>query len=186
MTPDTPTLWIVPRWGGSADHDFYPWLRGQLSALGVAVEGLALDDPPTIEAAIERLAPRLATAADSTLLLGHSVGVQAVLRALATTRRERPLAGLVAVAGWFAVDRPWPTIVPWIETPIDHARARAAVREVHVLVSDDDPFTADFATTRHQFEDRLGARVEVVPGAAHFNAAEEPAVLRTVRALLDV
>jgi len=175
-------LLIIPRWGGTADHDFYPWLRGRLGEV-VRVDHVVLANPPTIDEALEVMVPRLERADARTIVLGHSVGVQAAMRALAAARRPTPLAALIAVAGWFTVDRPWPTIVPWIETPFDHVAMRAAVRELRVLLSDDDLFTADFRATRARFE-QLGATVELEPGAKHFNAVEEPAVERVVRAVL--
>jgi uncharacterized protein len=179
------TVLIVPRWGGSPEHDFYPWLEAQLAARGVATEYVTLDNPPTITAALASLVPRLERAADDSIVLGHSVGVQAAMRALASANRARPLAGLVAVAGWFGVDRPWAEIVPWIETKFEHVRVPHAVRTIRVLISNDDPFTADAGTTRRLFEERLGADVEVVPGNAHFNAPEQPAVLRALHSVLD-
>ena len=41
----------------------------------------------------------------------------------------------------------------------------------------DDPFTADAAANGRLWQERLGAAVEVVPGAGHFNRPEEPPVL---------
>jgi len=82
---------------------------------------------------------------------------QAALRPLAATRRASPLAALLVVAGWFTVDRPWPSLLPWIET---------------------------HATTKADFDARLGAVSQITPRARHFNAADEPAVTRAATALL--
>lgn len=51
---------------------------------------------------------------------------------------------------------------------------RARVPWLSVVISDDDPFTADHVATRARFE-QLGARVRLVPGGRHFNREEEPA-----------
>lgn len=116
-----------------------------------------------------------------TVLLGHSVGCQALLRYLADlpadSSTDLQVAGLVCVAGWFTVDRPWPSIRPWQETPLATDRVRARVPKIVVLLSDNDPFTADHAATAAAYQDRLGAEVAFAPGRQHFNAAEEPAVL---------
>jgi predicted alpha/beta hydrolase family esterase len=113
-----------------------------------------------------------------TTVLGHSVGCQALLHALA--RLTSPIAGMLAVAGWWRVDAPWPTILPWQDQLPDLARVRAVVPELTVLLSDDDPFTRDHAANAELWRERLGARIELIPGARHFNAAEEPAVLATL------
>ena len=55
-----------------------------------------------------------------------------------------------------------------------------------VLVSTNDPFTADAAETRRLFEERLGAEVRIHEGAKHFNASEEPAVLAAAAELFGL
>lgn len=186
-------LLIVPRWAGTPTSDFYPWLRAQLAAqhprLFDSVEALDMPDPqaPVVRAWVEALVQRIgtdATQASRTLLLGHSVGCQAVLRAVATLPHGVAVHGVLGVAGWWSVDRPWPTLLPWIETPFDHARARAVGGRIHVLVSTDDPYTADHEATRRLFVERLGAHVRVIDGARHFNRAEELAVLEALTALV--
>jgi hypothetical protein len=49
-----------------------------------------------------------------------------------------------------------------------------------VLVSDDDPFTPNWRANGRLWEERLGARVQMVPGAAHFNHPVQPAVLHAL------
>lgn len=116
------------------------------------------------------------------VLLGHSVGCLAVLHALAKLPEGVAIAGAVLVAGWFTVDKPWDTLRPWMDTSVDTEAARRACRTMIVLLSDNDPFTADYEANRRAWVERLGAEVRLVPGAKHFNGAEEPAVLS---ALLD-
>ncbi len=180
-------LCIIPRWGGGPDRDFYPWLRRELAARGRFAEVLSpeMPDPgtPTLEAWPARIAEvvgREPEALARTVLLGHSVGCQAVLRFLAALPAGTRVAGALLVAGWFTVDNPWPTIVPWIETPLDLAAVRAACPRTVVLLSDNDPFTSDHTANRAAWEERLGAEVQVIPGAKHFNEGEAPAVLEAL------
>lgn len=182
------TLTLVPRWAGKPESDFYPWLTGKLreSPQAVtAVRTLAMPQPerPTIDAWVSTLGEALGpTPAPGTVLLGHSVGCQAVLRYLATLPPGSKVDGVLLVAGWWEVDTPWDTLRPWLETPVDLARVRAAAGRVVVLLSDNDPFTSDFARNRQLWRERLGAEVVLAPGARHFNAAEEPVVLDTLLA----
>jgi len=180
-------LCIIPRWGGGPDHDYYPWLRRELAATGRFAEVLSPEMPtpgePSLTAWPARVAEVVGADPDArarTVLLGHSVGCQAVLRYLAGLPAGARVAGALLVAGWFTVDRPWPTIRPWIEAPLDLDAARAACPRLVVLLSDNDPFTADHAANRAAWEARLGAEVRLAPGAQHFNGAEEPAVLATL------
>ena len=176
---------VVGRWSARPDSDFYPWLVEELAQRGASASVLDLPAPdsPTIDAWTAAIA---AASPEGAVLLGHSVGCRAILHFLARSPETvRPCAALL-VAGWFSVDRPWPAILPWIEVPLDTDRVRAACPNIHVLVSDDDPFTADHRATRERFENELGARVTLVPGARHFNAAEEPAVLEVLLPLLSL
>jgi len=183
-------LVVVPRWGGNPGSDFYPWLVSSLADSGLEVVVCDLPDPGT---------PRLDTwppailavlgaereALARTWVLAHSVGCQAALHALAGLPEGLQIAGLLAVAGWWTVDRPWPTILPWQDNLPDVARVRAAVPRVSLLLSDNDPFTADHASNAALWRERLAAEVTMAPGAKHFNnCGEEPAVLAALRRLM--
>lgn len=173
---------LVPRWSGTAASDFYPWLARELAPrLRLEVAPLRPEPgAPQIEACLEELA---GLDPARTLLVGHSVGCQVLMRALARVPDGGRAPALLCVAGWWTVDRPWDTLRPWITTPFDHARTAARCDRIEVLLSDDDPFTSDAEETRRRFIAALGAEVEVVPGRKHFNAAEEPAVLAAIRRL---
>jgi predicted alpha/beta hydrolase family esterase len=142
-------------------------------------------DRPEIEACLEELA---GLRPERTLLVGHSVGCQVLVRALARLREPEAARApaLLCVAGWWTVDRPWDTLRPWIEVPFDHGRTAARCAHIEVLLSDDDPFTHDVEATRRRFVEALGAEVRVAPGRRHFNAPEEPAVLAAVLRILGV
>lgn len=179
-------LFIVPRWAGRPDTDFYLWLESQVreARRGISsVRTLDMPNPaqPTIDAWVGALARAVGPEpAPSTLLMGHSVGCQTVIRYLATLPPGRVIDGVLLVAAWWDVDKPWESIVPWIETPVELARVRAAARRFVVLQSDNDPFTADHARNKRLWEERLGAEVITAPGSRHFNNPREPAVLETL------
>jgi uncharacterized protein len=190
---------IVPRWAGDPGSDWYPWIRAEFgrSHPNLRVDALTLPNPhaPVIDqcvAALEReLGVDLAALA-STLLVGHSVGCQALMRYLADQANVSQVEGaeagvaptLVCVAGWWTVDAPWPAIRPWLDTPIALPRLRGNASRVITLLSDDDPFTSDWRTNKSTWEQRLDADVRVSSGARHFNRAEEPAVLELLTALI--
>jgi hypothetical protein len=186
----TRALVVVPRWGGNPASDYYPWLTEQLREQTpppfepIQVLGMPRPEQPEISTWV----PALAAAADAlpaeqTVLVGHSVGCQAVLRYLAAQPEGRRFAGVLLVAAWWTVDQPWPSLLPWQEPVPRLERARAAAGRVVVLLSDNDPFTADPGPNGQLWRERLGAEVRLVPGAKHFNGAREPAVLEALSAL---
>jgi len=179
-------LVIVPRWGGDASSDFYPWLRERVAdEVDAVITSTLLPTPslPEIEPSVADLLARLGDAGSDVLMMGHSVGNQVVMRALAE-RGGPPVVGCLLVAGWYAVDEPWNSLMPWVDTPIDDARVRAVAGEVRVLVSTNDRFTSNYGMTQRAFESRLGAAVRVVEGRDHFNGTKQPEVLEELRVLL--
>lgn len=175
MDPDR--IVLIPRWSGTADSDFYPWLRDQLGREVETVPLLPAPNAPEVAATVAAALRILGSDPEAlarTLVIGHSVGAQVAMRALASQPEGASVRALVCVAGWWTVDQPWPSLLPWQE-PFDVARVRAG--SVRVVISDNDPFTADHRTTARLFAERIGAEVTVVSGAKHFNQPIEPAVL---------
>lgn len=183
-------LVVIPRWAGTPASDWYPWLQRELGKDPVrtfdevVVPAMPNPNEPTISAWVSRV--RQVLGADPqelarTVIVGHSVGCQAVLRALAELPEGLCVNGVLCVAGWFWTDAPWPSLMPWIETPLDVSRARdAAAGRIAVLLSDNDPHTWDWRANRKAWQERLNATAVVAPGASHFNSGQSPIVLKTL------
>lgn len=54
-----------------------------------------------------------------------------------------------------------------------------------VLLSDDDPFTTDWAGNAALWRERLAAEVILARGGRHFNNVQEPAVLAALLRSLE-
>jgi predicted alpha/beta hydrolase family esterase len=185
---------IVPRWGGGPNNDWYPWMRGELGRSHPRVRVDVLELPnrnaPVIEQCVATLEAELGndlSALAGTLLLGHSVGCQALMRYLAEQPESsdpEAVPELLCVAGWWTIDEPWPAIRPWIDSPIALQRLRANTGAVTVLLSDDDPFTADWRSNESTWVQRIEAEVRVIVGGRHFNGEHEPAVLDLIQSRL--
>src|SRR5262249_25954077 len=117
--------------------------------------------------------------------LAHSVGCQALLRSLAELPEGTELGGALCVAGWWEIDRPWDSIRPWLAPIPNLSRIRTKIKKLRLILSDNDPFTADHVRTGQQWQELLGAELHLSPGGKHFNAPEEPAVLAALLTLLS-
>jgi predicted alpha/beta hydrolase family esterase len=178
---------VAPRWGGTPADDWYPWATGELERDGVSLEALEMPDPtePEIDAWVAAVSAGLAGGVPAeTVLVGHSVGCRAALGAVERLPDGVALRGLVLAAAWWDVDDPWPSILPWQALGHDATRIQAAAGRPLVLLSDNDPFTADWQRNSDEWVERLDADVRVYTGVKHFNASQEPAVLAAIRELL--
>ena len=183
---------IVPRWGGIAEDDWYPWLIGEVGDAFPDVETVVAPMPDPSNPTIAGWVPAIAAAVGDqparltrTVLVGHSVGCQAALRFLDGLADGTAVAAFVAVAGWWTVDEPWDTLMPWIETPVDLERVRARAGRVTLVLSDNDPFTSDHVKNAEAWSGRVGATVEMAPGRAHMNDRQEPEVLSAILAEIE-
>lgn len=88
---------IVPRLDAGPGDDWYPWLARELN---VPVRVIRYEDaggPRTDEVDFRRLLAN--EPPESVLVIGHSVGCQAALRALARLDEDARVAGLACIAG---------------------------------------------------------------------------------------
>jgi predicted alpha/beta hydrolase family esterase len=178
---------IVHRWGGSPGADWYPWLRDELRALEpppfdeIAIPAMPDPDRPDPKTWVPALAEWLGhdrAELAETILVGHSVGCQTIVRTLALLSQGQEVEGVLLVAPWFWLDEDErdETSALWEETGFDEGAARRAAGRVVALLSDDDPFTSDWEANARACEKRLGAETVVEPGRGHFSETREPRV----------
>jgi len=197
-TPVTKTVYIVPRWAGTAENDWYPWLKSQLAAAsaedGVNYQVRALNMPawdlPVIERAVDYLREVLPPSQlnENVILVGHSVGCLAILHYLASVAKEeepRKIGGVLCVAGWFSVDSPWQDILNWMHAPVEYEAARTLIPQdkLMVLLSDDDPYTSGYKENEQLWVERLESQVSILSGRQHFSAELDLDVRDAVRDL---
>ena len=124
MTASIERVLVTPRWAGSIDSDWYPWI----AAREARVERVPLPQPeaPTIAGCVEAFGAALRSGDPArTLCVGHSVSCLGWLHTLAA--HEVRVAGLLCVAGWWTIDDPWPTIQPWIDAKLPVTALRGLI-----------------------------------------------------------
>jgi predicted alpha/beta hydrolase family esterase len=181
---------LVPRYGGDAASDWYRWLIEQLGDLGIkstVVPLLPKPDAPAVDQTVAAIAEAVGDDPKEyphTLLVGHSVGSRALLAYLNRRKAGVPFAGLVPVAGWFTLDdsNSYPALVPWVELDLDYAAIASKAGPITVHLSDDDPFTRNWANNAAEWLSTLTASVHITHGAGHFMTPTAPPVLDTLRA----
>ncbi|MDE1856589.1 MAG: serine hydrolase family protein [Candidatus Micrarchaeota archaeon] len=181
---------IVHGWNGRTDEGWFPWLKAQLTARGFAVSIPPMPNPerPAITEWVRALSEAVGVPDESTYLVGHSLGCQAILRYLAELRGPVKIGGAVLVAGWaFSRKAPFSEdeekerelMSSWLNTPIDWLAAVSHCNGFAGILSDDDPFVP-FEETRDVLRKNLGAEIIVEQGRGHLSEENRVFELQSV------
>ncbi|MEI8060803.1 MAG: alpha/beta fold hydrolase [Candidatus Berkelbacteria bacterium] len=182
---------IVHGWGGNPSGDWFPWLKEKLEANSVEVIVPAMPDTlrPTIDAWVSALADAAGNIDEDTILVGHSIGCQTILRFVEKLPENTKIGGIILVAAWLHLsDETWDEeytkeiAKPWLETPINFEKIKNHTKNVVCIQSEDDPYVpvADAAI----FEEKLVAKIILLKNSGHI-AAEDgitdlPEVLKQI------
>jgi hypothetical protein len=180
---------IVHGWDGYPGEGWFPWAKAQLEQRSFTVEVPSMPHPdePTIDDWVGHLAKLIGEPDKHTYLVGHSMGCQTILRYLATLEGKQ-IGGAVLVAGFFELV-PLDTaeeeemFKPWLETPIDFAKVKAATTNITVILSDNDEWVP-LERNKQLFEQSLAPTIIIEHGKGHFSGSsgikELPAVLAAI------
>ena len=187
---------IVHAYGGSPKKFWYPALCKHFdSDTMVVVPYLPGGTAPVVDEWLSCLRTTVQTTTQegaNLYLVGHSLGCNAILRMLAAEPEAaatlRGLRGVLCVAGWLSIDEPWLEMEPWCHPRPDLAAARRTLESLGarctLLVSDNDRFTRDHESNRHEWRCGLGARTLLCPGRAHWGGRKQPVVLSELHRLM--
>jgi uncharacterized protein len=170
-------IFIVHHWQGEAEDDWRPWAKIEFEKKGYEVVLLEMPEAynPRIETWVPYLAASVGEVDEETILVGHGIGAQTVLRYLEALPEGQKSGLAVCVAGWFVLSEigmPTPEekelARPWIETVINFEKVKEHVGKVVAIMSSDDP-RVPFMENKKIFEEKLGAQIIEEKGKGHFD-----------------
>ena len=177
---------IVHGWGASPKSDWLAWLKKELERKGasVIVPAMPRTNHPIIKAWVSHLESvirKAGSAHKDLILVGHSIGCQAILRTLEKSPSPSALRikGVALVAPWFTLknlEGPGEEAIakPWLATPIDLAKAMYRIGKLTAFFSTNDPLVP-FPENKKRFGAAFQAihpRIIVMKGKGHFNALD--------------
>jgi uncharacterized protein len=178
-------VFIIHGWGGKPKGEFRPWLRSELEKRGYIVEvpEMPNTDNPKIEEWIGHMQAVIKNPDENTVIVGHSLGGQAVLRYLSELPEEIQIkkAILVAPVVEEITNRDFDeedSGALWLKTPFDMERAKKAAKEIVGFFSDDDKWIP--LSSEKILREKFGARTIVEHNMGHYNIKEAPQILEEI------
>lgn len=175
---------IIHGWGGHPNEAWIPWLKAELEKKGytVTVPAMPNTEHPVIKEWVSKVKNVLLSPDEETLLVGHSIGCQTILRYLETV--DRNVDAIVLVAPWLTLkayedDEEKEIARPWETMPIDWEMIKNRIKKTVCLFSDNDD-CVDLSQA-DVFREKLGADIIIEQGKGHFSGddgiTQIPAIL---------
>lgn len=167
---------------------WFPWLKHELEKRGFAVRVPRMPNPaaPEVKKWVAMITQVIGTPDGRTILVGHSLGVIALLRYLETLQRGAGVAGLISVAGR-VIGKPYKRygVSSFFQSPIRWNILKRRAQKFIGIYSIDDPLVS--TENGRILEHKLGAKLILERNKGHFSRADKvfklPVVLRAVLSL---
>jgi uncharacterized protein len=175
---------VVHGWGGSPNEPMLQWLKTKVEEGGmeVVLPKMPNTENPVIEDWIRKLEEVVGDPDRNTILVGHSVGCQAILRYIEKLHPIKRVGGVVFIAPWFTLtnlesDEEWEIIKPWLETSIKDANIIKHIPKMTAIFSDNDPFVP--TENKEFFERRFGSEIITEHQKGHFTEEDGVIILQS-------
>lgn len=173
----TKRIIIIHGWEGGPDKDWMPWANNKLTELGyqVIIPEMPDTNHPKIEPWVKKVAETVGKPDENTILIGHSIGCQTILRYLQTLPEGQKFDKVIFIAGWVSLtplslrtlkDRV--IVKPWYDTPVDFKRAKTHANSFIAVFSDNDP-NVPFGENSKTYKEKIGAKIILQKGMGHFS-----------------
>lgn len=173
-------IYIIHGWDGSPNEPMHQWMQQKLSEKGFSVKAPEMPDPavPKIEPWVNKL-KEIVDVNEETILIGHSIGCQTILRFLETLPGSLKIKGIVLIAPWMKLDmqtmqEEGPEGIeiakPWMEIPINFKKVKSHIGKVIAIFSDNDPYVP--LSQKDLFKKELDADIIIENNKGHFTISD--------------
>ncbi len=168
-------VFIIHSWGGTPHEPLYKWLKSELEKkdFEVVVPEMTNSEKPEIEAWVSKLEEVIGVPNKDTILVGHSIGCQTILRYLERLQPEVKVGGVVLIAPWLTLsnlesDEEQQVAAPWINTSIKEVDVIKHTPKITAIFSDNDPHV--HGENIELLRKRFNAEIIVERNMGHFTA----------------
>lgn len=172
-------VFIIHGWDGYPEEGCFPWFKKELEKRGFTVKNPAMPDPlkPQIEIWVQYLNKQIGVPDENTILFGHSIGAQTILRYLESLPENTRVGGVVFLAGWihltdqaYEVEEDKEIAKPWLETKIDWDKVKSHTAKFIAIFSNDDTLVP--ISDSEIFANKLEAKIITEYGKGHFRGRD--------------
>lgn len=164
-------VFIIHGLGGNPNGGWRPWLMGKLGKKDIYAAALSMPSPekPVCTEWVKEISRHIErNAADEIYLIGHSLGVPAILRYLEAAPKKIHLAGVILVSGR-AKKLKEKRLSDFLQKPFDFAKIKTKTKQFLIIHGDNDtvvPFeNAEFLSKA------LDTPLVVVKNGGHLNGS---------------
>ena len=168
--------YLIHGWGGNPENGWFPWLKRELEEQGYKVFAPAMPDTenPKINAWVGAL-KKIIEPDKNTILIGHSIGCQTILRylgSLDSSDTKIRFGGVFLVAGFVHLKgleskEEEEIAKPWLSTPINWEKVRSRAKKFVAFFSDNDVFVP--VEDSKIFKEKLNAKIILEHNKGHFD-----------------
>lgn len=168
------TVIIIHGWDGNPETGWFVWLEKELKKKGFNVIKPIMPNPasPKITPWVKKLSEIAKKTDEDIILIGHSIGCQAIMRYLETSKAKK-VSKVIFIAPWLtlmdaAIDETesYKIAKPWLETKINFKKVRSKMKTSTAIFSTDDPFVA--IKNADKFRKTIGSKIIIQKNKGHF------------------
>lgn len=181
---------IIYGWGGSPKEPLHRWLKLKLEERGfeVTVPQMPNSEIPVIKNWVLKLNETVKEPDKETILIGHSIGCQAILRYLEKLHSDAKVGKVILIAPWFTLTNlktkeEWEIAKPWLETKIKETDVLKHTQEIVAIFSDNDPYVS--LDNAELFKKRFGAKIILEKNKGHFTEDDGVKEIFSVSEIID-
>ncbi len=172
------TAIIVHGWEGSPQEPIHLWIKSKLEEreYRVFVPEMPNPEEPEINSWVEEINEFSKDLTEESVLIGHSVGCQTILRFLEKCGENVKVKKCILIAPWMNLNKEaileegeeaMEIARPWLETPLDFDKVKSHCESFVCMFSDNDPYVP--LSDKEIFKNKLNAKILVLEKRAHFN-----------------
>lgn len=185
------TIIIIHGWDGNPEVGWFLWLEKELKKKGFRVIKPHMPNPavPKIIPWVKKLAEISKNSDKNTILIGHSMGCQTIMRYLETPKAKK-FSKIIFVAPWLtltdaAIDETesYEIAKPWLKTPIDFKKVRSKLKSSTAIFSTNDPFVS--IKNAEKFKETLGSKIIIQKNKGHFEEGKTEKIPVIIKEILE-